>query len=149
MRALEHIKFQNAIFFCLSCACTSFIFFIDNEAFFSDIISAKIMKNKVLTYGRFLAATAVFVLSVLAFCRQFYPFKILNIQFTPALQSGLISGFGLAAVLFILIILLTFVFGRIYCSVLCPLGFYQELLTILFSPFYKKRKSNRSGSKHI
>lgn len=142
MRALEHIKFQNAIFFCFSCACTSFIFFIDNEAVFSDIISAKIMKNKVLTYGRFLAATAVFALCVLAFCRQFYPLKIFDMQFTPALQSGLVSGFGLSALLFVFIIFLTLVFGRIYCSVLCPLGFYQELLTILFSPFYKRRKLN-------
>lgn len=100
------------------------------------------MKNKVLIYGRFLVAATFFVFCLLAFFRRFYPIKIFDMQFTPALQSGLVSGFGLSALLFALLIFFTFVFGRIYCAMLCPLGFYQELLMILFKPFYKKRRAN-------
>jgi len=92
-----------------------------------------------LIYVRFLFALIFFVLCCAAFWHQFYPFKIFDIQFTAALQSGLLSGFGLALALFLCIVLLTLLFGRVYCAVLCPLGFYQEILTFLFKPFYKKR----------
>ena len=98
------------------------------------------MKNRLLIYGRFLLAIAVFVFFGLAFFGRIYPFKIFDVQLTAAIQSGLISGFGLSVVLFLGILVLTLLFGRIYCSILCPLGFYQEILTILFKPFYKKRK---------
>ena len=98
------------------------------------------MKNKALQYIRFLVACSVGVLCILAFYQKVYPFSIFDIEFTPSLQSGLISGLSLSAFLFILVIFLTLIFGRLYCGCLCPLGIYQELLTILFKPFYKKRK---------
>ena len=65
------------------------------------------MRNKILIYGRLSIALAVLVLCGLAFWGQFYPVKIFDMQFTAALQSGLISGFGLSAVLLFVIILLT------------------------------------------
>ena len=98
------------------------------------------MKNKLLIYGRFFVALIVAILCCAAFFANFYPFKIFDIQFTAALQNGVVSGFKLGAVLFVVLIFFTLLFGRIYCSTLCPLGLYQELLTILFKPFYKKRK---------
>ena len=98
------------------------------------------MKNKILIYGRFLTAIIILILSVLAFYRHFYPVKIFDIQLTAALQSGLISGFSISVILLGAVIIMTLLFGRIYCSTLCPLGIYQELLTILFKPFYKKRQ---------
>ncbi len=97
------------------------------------------MKNKILIYSRLIISFIVFILSGLAFYGHFYPLKIFDLQFTTALQNGLLSGFGLGLFLFFTIILLTLLFGRIYCSMLCPLGIYQEILTILFKPFYKKR----------
>jgi ferredoxin len=96
--------------------------------------------NKILKYVRFLIAIAVFVLCGLAFWGKFYSIKIFDFQFAAALQSGIISGLGISAVLLMALILLTLLFGRVYCSTLCPLGLYQEFLTILFTPFYKKRK---------
>ncbi|MBR1373002.1 4Fe-4S binding protein, partial [bacterium] len=42
---------------------------------------------------------------------------------------------------------LTLIFGRIYCSTLCPLGIYQEILMSLFKPFYKK--SRQYGCRHF
>ena len=98
------------------------------------------MKNKFLLYGRYLVAVVVFVLCVMALIGYAYPVKIFDIQFVPALQYGLISGLGVTFILFVALIVLTLVFGRVYCSTLCPLGLYQEILTIVFKPFYKKRK---------
>ena len=99
------------------------------------------MKNKVLIYGRFLMALVVLILCGAAYWGNFYPLKIFDIQFTAALQSGIISGVSIGLLLLLILVVVTLFFGRVYCSTLCPLGLYQELLTILFKPFYKKRKS--------
>lgn len=47
-----------------------------------------------------------------------------KIQFLPALLA---LNFGVIAVL----VVLTFVFGRIYCSVVCPLGVFQDVIAWL------------------
>ena len=104
------------------------------------------MKNKFLLYGRYFVAGVVLILCVMALCGYAYPLKIFDIQFVPALQNGLISGFSVAFILFGAVIGLTLLFGRIYCSTLCPLGLYQEILTLVFRPFYKKR--HRQTMKH-
>ncbi len=64
-----------------------------------------------------------------------------KIQFIPALLS--LSIIGLAFV-----ILLTVVFGRIYCSVICPLGIFQDFINRLRSSFGpKKTRRNRFNYK--
>ncbi len=55
-----------------------------------------------------------------------------KIQFLPALLA-------LNAGVLILLVLLTLLFGRIYCSVICPLGVMQDI----FAWFGKKAKKNR------
>ncbi len=55
-----------------------------------------------------------------------------KIQFLPALLA-------LNVGVVVTLILLTFVFGRIYCSVICPLGVMQDI----FAWFGKKTKKNR------
>ncbi len=57
-----------------------------------------------------------------------------KIQFLPALLS-----LNLAVI--IGLIILTLVFGRLYCSVICPLGIMQDV----FAWFGKKSKKNRYG----
>lgn len=52
---------------------------------------------------------------------------ILYLQFTPSVLKFLKLG-GFLATGFIAIILLTLLFGRVYCSVLCPLGIFQDLV---------------------
>ena len=55
-----------------------------------------------------------------------------KIQFLPALLAlnvGVIVG----------LVLLTLVMGRIYCSVICPLGVFQDIVSII----HDKRKKNR------
>ncbi len=53
---------------------------------------------------------------------------LLRFQFTPAL-FGLVLGVGLVpGVGFFLLVLAGLVFGRVYCSFLCPLGALQDIL---------------------
>ena len=58
-----------------------------------------------------------------------------KIQFLPAVMA-------LNLVVVVLLVVLTLVFGRIYCSVICPLGIFQDLLV---SFRRKKNKYSYSG----
>ena len=55
-----------------------------------------------------------------------------KIQFLPALLA-------LNAGVILLLVALTLLFGRVYCSVICPLGVFQDVI----SWFAGKRKKNR------
>ena len=55
-----------------------------------------------------------------------------KIQFLPALLALNLGGV-------VLLVLLTFIFGRIYCSVVCPLGVFQDIISWMAG----KRKKNR------
>ena len=57
---------------------------------------------------------------------------VAQVQFLPALMA-------LDFAILIGLILLTLLFGRLYCSVICPLGVMQDL----FGWMGKKRKKNR------
>lgn len=60
-----------------------------------------------------------------------------KIQFWPSIM-GLDSLLGLNILVVALLVLLTFVFGRIYCSVICPLGVMQDIFNRLGSLRVKK-----------
>ena len=55
-----------------------------------------------------------------------------KIQFLPALLA-----LNIGVVLFLVV--LTFLFGRIYCSVICPLGVFQDIVSWVSG----KQKKNR------
>ncbi|MCI7420356.1 MAG: 4Fe-4S binding protein [Alphaproteobacteria bacterium] len=94
--------------------------------------------SKFLRYTRAGFAVAAVVLIILAVWAPFYPLQIFDVQLTPLLQR-IVTGFSVTALcLFSGLILLTLVFGRIYCSTLCPLGLYQEFLMLIFR---RKRKN--------
>ena len=57
---------------------------------------------------------------------------VAKIQFLPAVLA-------LNAGVIITLVLLTLLFGRVYCSVICPLGIMQDI----FGWLGKKRKRNR------
>jgi polyferredoxin len=63
---------------------------------------------------------------------------LIYLQFTPSLIKFIKVG-GLLATGFIVVIILTFLFGRVYCSALCPLGILQDLMARfrLKKPRYK------------
>jgi len=59
--------------------------------------------------------------------------QLLSIQWIPALLS---MNFIILGIL----LLLSLLFGRIYCSTICPLGVLQDVLTWKSRFFSKKRK---------
>ena len=67
---------------------------------------------------------------------------ILYLQFVPSLICflGVIS---IGAAGFIVILLITILFGRIYCSFLCPLGTFQDVLIGLRSQFIWKGSAKK------
>ena len=83
-------------------------------------------------YLRAGAAVIIGILSVSAFAGLFYPLKIFDFQLTALLQRVLVDFSLFAVILAAALVFFTFLFGRIYCSVLCPLGLYQEFLMLLF-----------------
>lgn len=88
-------------------------------------------------------AILVLILAISGICGLFYPVKVLDVQFLPVLQRVFID-FSIAALILLAgIILLTLLFGRFYCSTLCPFGILQEVAALLF--FTKKRKNKRNS----
>jgi len=62
-----------------------------------------------------------------------------SVQFVPSLVA--MAGGALAAgLLFGAVLLLTLLLGRVYCSVLCPLGIFQDLVSRLARLLPRKRK---------
>ena len=51
---------------------------------------------------------------------------IAKIQFVPAVLA-------VNLIVVVALVLLTFVFGRVYCSVVCPLGIFQDLISWISS----------------
>lgn len=67
--------------------------------------------------------------------------KLLHLQLLPAVLGGM---FGVVAVL----LLLTLLFGRLYCSVICPAGILQDIINRLFCIGKKKKKGKRRFKFH-
>ncbi len=88
-------------------------------------------------------AILVLILAISGICGLFYPVKVLDVQFLPVLQRVFIDFSITAFILLAGIILLTLLFGRFYCSTLCPFGIIQEIAALLF--FTKKRKNKRNS----
>ncbi len=66
-----------------------------------------------------------------------------HIQFVPALLS-------LSIGILIALLVLTLLFGRVYCSVICPMGIYQDVVARLTKRFGKKKKKySYSPAKNI
>lgn len=69
----------------------------------------------------------------------FEPF--LSLQFIPSILKFLVMG-GMVALGFVIILLITILFGRFYCSAICPLGIMQDIISRIARKF-RKRKINR------
>lgn len=76
-------------------------------------------------------AIIVLLLAILGMVGIFYPVHIFDIQFAPLLQRVLTDFSVIALVLFIVLVITTLLVGRIYCSLICPLGILQEIITLI------------------
>ncbi len=73
---------------------------------------------------------------------------IVYLQFVPSLiKFAAVS--GTAAAGFGIIILLTLLFGRIYCSSICPLGTLQDFISALAKKFNRKKYYRKNGGNKI
>ncbi len=95
------------------------------------------MKHKTLKTIRVTLAIIFFTLITLLFldftgALNMYLGWIAKIQFLPALLA---LNFGVVLVL----VALTLIFGRIYCSVICPLGIFQDIVAHIHSIRHKNR----------
>ncbi|MDR2683439.1 MAG: 4Fe-4S binding protein [Dysgonamonadaceae bacterium] len=99
------------------------------------------MKTNVLKTVRIVLATAVFLLGTLFFCDFAHHMPtawhgLMHIQLVPAVLSGSI-------VILIALFLLAGLFGRIYCSVICPLGILQDIIARFTRRGKKKNRKKR------
>lgn len=67
---------------------------------------------------------------------------MLHFQFFPSILHFFALFFTIASLGFLLIILITIIFGRVYCSSICPLGTFQDILIAGFRVL-KKKKNRR------
>src|ERR1035437_4758788 len=60
------------------------------------------------------------------------------LQFIPSILK-FISLIGVAATGFIVVIAFTFLFGRVYCSSICPMGTLQDIISLISRKLNKKK----------
>ena len=87
----------------------------------------------------FLAAAAIlFVDFIHALSVAFFK-SVTYLEFVPSLLKFLVTGTAASAG-FALILLITAILGRVYCSTVCPLGTLQDLLAYLSLAWGKRKK---------
>lgn len=88
------------------------------------------MNKKNFYYIRLTISIIVLLLSIVAVLGLFYPFKFLDFQFLPVFERTIFDFSVLSLILFLALIVFTLLFGRFYCSCLCPFGIIQEFFFI-------------------
>jgi len=99
------------------------------------------MKINTLKWIRVILAILVFTPIFLFFCdfANLLPLQlhgILHIQIVPAILTGSMA-------ILVGLFLLTILFGRIYCSVICPLGVFQDIISWFTKRGKKKNRKRR------
>jgi polyferredoxin len=108
------------------------------------------MRSSALSKIRIIFSIIVLLLITCVFIdfRHFIPDKYINLflffQFIPS-ANKFISAAVIAATGFFVVLLLTFLTGRTYCSFLCPLGILQDVFSRTGGKF--KKKFRRFGYK--
>jgi ferredoxin-type protein NapF len=99
-----------------------------------------------LRKSRIIIALALFILVFLVF-NDLYEWvssdtvrTVLSFQFVPSLLTFLATFSLIAGGGFLLILLLTFITGRVYCSYICPLGILQDIINRIARQFSKKKR---------
>lgn len=98
-----------------------------------------------LKKSRVVISLVFFVLTALIFLNlsEWFTTKLSGVitylQFVPSIVKFL-SITGFSALGFLIILILTFLFGRVYCSFICPLGTFQDIISYIAKKISKKRK---------
>ncbi len=88
--------------------------------------SSILRKIRIVVSLLFFVTTSFLLIDIYETIPVTYSNKILFLQFVPSLLKSIalisVSAFG-----FIIILILTVFFGRVYCSTICPLGVFQDI----------------------
>jgi len=106
-----------------------------------------------LKYARIFISGCVLIIVILAFLgmpgfipNRFFVNFLTFLQFIPS-SLKFFSVLSFAAFGFIIVFILSLLFGRIYCSLICPLGIFQDVLSRIGKRF-RKRKIFRYSKPH-
>ena len=91
---------------------------------------------------RLSVACIVFIMCVLALF-GFYLIPFLNLEFVPVIRRFFVDFSLISAIFLIFSIVMTIIFGRIYCSVLCPFGILQEIFSLIYLKFKKVNTTSK------
>ncbi len=106
-------------------------------------------KIRVLVSLIFFAVTALIFLDFRQYFSESFISAWLFLQFAPSVLM-FINTLGVAALGFVIITVLTLLFGRLYCSSICPLGTLQDIFSRFSNRFLIKRKAyNFSKAKNL
>ncbi len=103
------------------------------------------MKLRHLKYIRVIVSLFFLITATLIFIDIRHEFSegfissFLYLQFVPSVVR-IFQVIALSATGFLLIIALTALFGRIYCSTICPLGIFQDVISWVSIKFRKKKR---------
>ncbi len=98
-------------------------------------------KIRVVLSVIFLMLLGIFFLDFAEFFPPEFITGVLYLQFVPSLLK-FFTVFSLIASGFIVVFILTLLFGRVYCSTVCPLGIMQDVISYLKRKFKKKKRYN-------
>ncbi|MBM4170477.1 MAG: 4Fe-4S binding protein [Ignavibacteria bacterium] len=97
----------------------------------------------------------IFILPITIILADFsglIPSSIINwityFQFVPSILKSF-TFFSYITTGFIVVIILTALFGRIYCSSICPLGILQDIVNFISRKIAKKRKKKNYRQKYL
>jgi len=95
-------------------------------------------RARVLISIIFFILTSIIFLNINEWLTSKYSEIINYLQFVPSLIKFL-SIAGFSALGFIFIIIITFIWGRVYCSTICPLGTLQDIVSYVSRKYSKKK----------
>ncbi len=102
---------------------------------------------------RKLISMIIFTIFILVFFNIIKNFKFIEIvnstQVLPSLVKFIFEGFTYFTLVLFVIILFTFIFGRFYCSGICPLGTLQDIFIFISKKNQIKRRFEYRISKNI
>lgn len=96
-------------------------------------------KIRIVVSLLFFIATTFLLVDIYSVVPPDYSNKILFLQFIPSALK-FIAIFSLSTIGFVVILLLAVFFGRVYCSSICPLGVFQDIINWLSGKIKRKKK---------
>ena len=98
-------------------------------------------KIRVIVSFVLVSLITLYFLDFRGFLPQRFSF-LAEIQFIPAVLA-------LNVGIIVVLVMLTLIFGRIYCSSVCPMGIYQDVVAWLSKKFTKKKRYTYSKAKTV